>query len=92
MQYSDQTYTNWELSADRANAARRVLESAGVHPGQVQRVIGYADSVPMAGVEPKDPKNRRISILVLNSATAKAEEEHQKAKPGQPGTPAKKPA
>ena len=84
MQYSDQSYTNWELSADRANAARRVLESAGVRPGQVQRVIGYADSVPMAGVDPKDPKNRRISILVLSSATAKAEEEHQKAKPGNP--------
>jgi chemotaxis protein MotB len=66
-----------------------VLESAGVRPGQVQRVIGYADSVPMDNLDPKDPKNRRISILVLSSATAKAEEEHQKAKPPKPD---KKPA
>ena len=81
VRYPDQTYTNWELSADRANAARRVLESAGVKPTQVQRVIGYSDRIPLDNRDPADPQNRRISILVLSSATVKAEEERQKSTP-----------
>ena len=76
--YPDQSYTNWELSADRANSARRVLEASGVRPGQVQRVTGYADSVTLEGHVPEDPQNRRISIVVLSSATEKAEEQRQK--------------
>jgi chemotaxis protein MotB len=79
--YPTPGYTNWELSADRANAARRVLESSGVHPGQVQRVTGYADTIPLEDRDPNDPKNRRISIVVLSSATEKAEAERRKAKP-----------
>jgi chemotaxis protein MotB len=86
--YPSPGYTNWELSADRANAARRVLESAGVRTGQVQRVTGYADTVPLEGHDPQDPRNRRISIVVLSSATEKAEVERQKSKPGKvPGKP-----
>jgi len=73
--------TNWELSAERANSARRVLEASGLQKGQVQRVTGYSDTMPLEGKEPKDPQNRRISIVVLSSATQKAEEEHQKSKP-----------
>jgi len=42
-------YTNWELSADRANGARRVLESSGLKPNQIVRVIGYADHEPLVG-------------------------------------------
>jgi chemotaxis protein MotB len=82
--YPGKTYTNWELSADRANSARRVLEASGVKPGQVQRVTGYADSVPLANHEPTDPQNRRISIVVLNSASEKADVERQKPKPAKP--------
>jgi len=78
--YPGKTYTNWELSADRANTARRVLEASGLRPGQVQRVTGYAASVPLANHEPGDPQNRRISIVVLSSATEKAENERQKAR------------
>ena len=84
VRYPDQTYTNWELSADRANAARRVLESAGVKSTQVQRVVGYGDRIPLDNHDPADPQNRRISILVLSSATVKAEEERQKSSPTQP--------
>jgi len=73
--------TNWELSSERANSARRVLEASGLQVGQVQRVTGYSDTIPLEGKEPKDPQNRRISIVVLSSATQKAEVEHQKAKP-----------
>jgi chemotaxis protein MotB len=80
VQYPSQAYTNWELSAERANAARRVLQSSGLHSGQVERVTGYADSVPLEGHEPQDPQNRRISIVVLSSATLKQETEQQKSK------------
>jgi chemotaxis protein MotB len=73
--------TNWELSAERANSARRVLEASGLQKGQVQRVTGYSDTIPLGGKDPKAPQNRRISIVVLSSTTQKAEEEHQKTKP-----------
>jgi chemotaxis protein MotB len=81
VQYPNQAYTNWELSADRANSARRVLESSGLRAGQVQRVTGYADTQPLDGKDPKDPMNRRISIVVLSSATEKIEADRQKAQP-----------
>jgi len=80
-QYANKAYTNWELSADRANSARRVMESAGLAPNQVQKVTGYASTVPMEGHDPSDPQNRRITIVLLNSATEKANSEAQKAKP-----------
>jgi len=81
VQYPNQAYTNWELSADRANSARRVLEASGLRQGQVQRVTGYAATQPLEGKDPKDPQNRRISIVVLSSATEKAEEARQKVQP-----------
>jgi chemotaxis protein MotB len=81
VQYPNQAYTNWELSADRANSARRVLESSGLRAGQVQRVTGYAATQPLEGKDPKDPQNRRISIVVLSSATEKAEADRQKVVP-----------
>jgi len=58
------SYTNWELSADRANAARRVLESAGVSPARVSEVRGYADTKPRVPENPMAPENRRISVLL----------------------------
>ncbi len=81
VQYPNQAYTNWELSADRANSARRVLEASGLRAGQVQRVTGYAATQPLEDKDPKDPQNRRISIVVLSSATEKADSERQKAVP-----------
>lgn len=58
-------YTNWELSADRANAARRILESTCVKPQQIRRIVGYADTEPMVPEDRFSPANRRISITVL---------------------------
>jgi chemotaxis protein MotB len=57
-------YTNWELSADRANAARRVLVTAGLTQGQIEAVRGYADTRLRTADGPLDPSNRRISIIV----------------------------
>jgi chemotaxis protein MotB len=59
------TYTNWELSADRANAARRVLESNCVKPELIRRIVGYADTELLVPDDPYAAANRRISITVL---------------------------
>jgi len=64
-QYSnDASYSNWELSADRANTARRLLQQDGVRADQVTQVRGYADQLLRVKGNPLDPSNRRISILV----------------------------
>jgi len=63
-------YTNWELSSDRANAARYELTQGGLAEEKVLRVIGLASSVPYsATTEPLDQINRRISIIVMNKKT-----------------------
>lgn len=62
-------YSNWELSADRANAARREMVKGGLNPSKVARVVGLADSVPFDTQNPNDPVNRRISIVILNKKT-----------------------
>jgi chemotaxis protein MotB len=73
---SDKGYTNWELSADRANAARRVLESVCIKPSQINRIVGFADTVPLIPADPYSPANRRISITVLRmTGTAQSEDE-----------------
>lgn len=58
-------YGNWELSTERANAARRELLSQKVASDRIAQVIGYGDSVPSMPDEPTNPLNRRISITVL---------------------------
>ncbi len=63
---SDASYGNWELSADRANSARRLLQQYGVRANQVTQVRGYADQLLRVSKNPYDPSNRRISILVKN--------------------------
>ncbi len=65
---SDANYSNWELSADRANAARRLLQQNGVRANQVTQVRGYADQLLRVKNNPYDPSNRRVSILVKNEA------------------------
>ncbi len=57
-------YSNWELSADRANAARRVMERSGLQGGQVRGVRGYADRQLRVADEPLDARNRRVSVIV----------------------------
>jgi len=57
-------YSNWELSADRANAARRVMQQNGLGPQQVTQVRGYADQRLHKPKEPEDASNRRISVIV----------------------------
>ena len=57
-------YTNWELSSDRANAARRLLEEAGLSPTRIAEVRGFADTRPRNESDPYAPENRRISILL----------------------------
>jgi chemotaxis protein MotB len=64
---SDANYGNWELSADRANAARRLLQQDGVRADQVTQVRGYADQLLRVKNNPYDPSNRRITILVKNT-------------------------
>ncbi|MGM0676339.1 flagellar motor protein MotB [Ectothiorhodospira marina] len=59
-------YTNWELSADRANAARRALVTGGMESDKVGRVTGLASTVLFNKDDPADPINRRISIIVMN--------------------------
>jgi len=62
----DNSYSNWELSADRANASRRQLLTGGMASTKILRVVGLADSVPFDVANPANPVNRRISIIVLN--------------------------
>ncbi len=65
-------YSNWELSADRANASRQELLAGGMQSDKVLRVVGLADAVPYDPDNVFNPVNRRISITVLNAATETA--------------------
>jgi chemotaxis protein MotB len=78
-------YSNWELSSDRANAARRLMQENGVRHDQVSQVRGFADQNLRKKDDPEDPSNRRITILV--QYLPKPEPEVEPAKPGtaQPG-------
>ena len=68
----DKSYSNWELSADRANASRRELIAGGMNPEKVLRVVGLSSAVLFDKKNPMNPINRRISIIVMNE---KAEQE-----------------
>ena len=57
-------YSNWELSSDRANAARRIMETGGLRPDQVAEVRGFADQRLRKADNPTDASNRRISVIV----------------------------
>jgi chemotaxis protein MotB len=59
-------YSNWELSADRANASRRELIAGGMAEDKIYRVVGLAASAPLNAQNPMDPANRRITIIVMN--------------------------
>ena len=86
-------YSNWELSADRANAARRVMQENGLRPGQISQVRGYADQRLHRPKEPEDASNRRISVIVHYLVKPSGDEEDAAPTGGKaPGTPAAKEA
>ena len=70
-------YTNWELSADRANAARRIMQQSGLGPNQVSQVRGYADQRLRKPQDPEDPANRRISVIVHYLQKANPDDDDQ---------------
>jgi chemotaxis protein MotB len=57
-------YSNWELSSDRANSARKVMQEGGLHADQVAEVRGYADQKLRKPEDPDNASNRRVSIVV----------------------------
>ncbi|MFZ4541529.1 MAG: flagellar motor protein MotB [Rickettsiales bacterium] len=61
-------YTNWELSADRAQAARRFLNKSGIEVERAKKVIGMADKELFTPSEPRGPKNRRIALVLLRGS------------------------
>jgi chemotaxis protein MotB len=62
--YSTSRYTNWELSTERASAARKELEANDLDTGRLARVSGFAATEPLIKGNPNDPRNRRISIIL----------------------------
>jgi len=63
--YNSPTYSNWELSSDRANSARRLMQESGLRSNQVLQVRGFADQQLRDPVHPEDASNRRVSVIVL---------------------------
>jgi chemotaxis protein MotB len=84
------TYGNWELSADRANAARRVMQANGVRADQVMQVRGFADQRLRKPDAPLDPSNRRISLIVQYIQKSTGDEETTPESPDQKQTEAPK--
>ncbi|GHB10246.1 flagellar motor protein MotB [Salinicola rhizosphaerae] len=72
-------YSNWELSADRANASRRELTAAGLAPDKLLRVAGMGSRVTLPDTRPSDAVNRRISIVVLDNRAASAIEQQERS-------------
>lgn len=75
--YSSTGYSNWDLSSDRANSARKVLEENGLRKNQIHEVRGFADRKLKVPDKPYDYANRRVSILVVPTESARPD-------PGQP--------
>lgn len=66
-------YGDWEISANRANAVRRKLLEHGLSPGQITKVAGFADTMPMSGYDGTNEINRRVTVLLnVLSANKKA--------------------
>ncbi len=75
----EKSYSNWELSADRANASRRELITGGMEESKVMRVVGQASAVLLDKEDPFNPVNRRISIIVMNKKTEQSIEKEDSA-------------
>lgn len=83
---SNNGYTNWELSADRANAARRILEQGCVKSDQIMRIVGFGDTEHLVPEDPYSPANRRISIVVMRLAQTEKTEPEISAEKGSDST------
>jgi chemotaxis protein MotB len=79
-------YSNWELSADRANSARRLMQQSGLGESQVSQVRGYADQMLRTPADPLNASNRRISVIV-QSMEVKTEDAEKAAEPAKEGAP-----
>lgn len=77
--YGGAEYSNWELSSDRANAARRILVQNGLDQDRISQVRGFADQRPLLKDDPANPSNRRISIIVRNQGLDLQEENFAEA-------------
>ena len=85
----DRGYSNWELSADRANACRRQLVAGGIDDGKILRVVGLGSAVLFDKDDPLSPINRRISIIVMNKlAEGAVRNEDVQQEPVPPPAPA----
>jgi chemotaxis protein MotB len=84
--------SNWELSFDRANEARRVLEAAGVPSGKINGVLAHADSSPFNKKDPFAPENRRLSLLILRDRSSKKSDTQRAAAAAAEAAPASAPA
>jgi len=69
LNFSGSKYTNWELSTERASAARQILENSGMKQDRIVMVAGYAANIPLIKNDPSNPENRRISIVILSKNT-----------------------
>jgi chemotaxis protein MotB len=86
--YGGAEYSNWELSSDRANAARRILVKNGLDQDRISQVRGFADQRLLLKNDPKNPSNRRISIIVRNQGLDLQEETFAQAPVAGEGKPA----
>ena len=86
------TYTNWELSSDRANAARRLMLQHGIRTDQVTQVRGFADQRLRKKENPLDPSNRRISLIVQYLPKKPGESDAKSEKPSEGEAKEGKPA
>jgi chemotaxis protein MotB len=85
-------YGNWELSSDRANAARRLMQSSGIRADQVTQVRGFADQRLRKPENPLDPSNRRISVIVQYIIKNNDDEEEKVTPAGEEGKAVEKKA
>jgi chemotaxis protein MotB len=91
---SSESYSNWELSSDRANAARRLMEANGVRAEQVGQVRGYAERQLRHPEDPNSASNRRISVIVqyLEAKAEAGKPAESKPEPPKPAPPPTAPA
>jgi chemotaxis protein MotB len=82
---SEDGYGNWELSVDRANAARKLMQATGLRPDQVVQVRGYASQHLRVPTDANDPSNRRISVIVRYLDAPRAEPSAEPPKPAAAG-------
>lgn len=82
--YDSVVYSNWELSADRANFARRIMQASGLRAGQVTEVRGFADHHLRLSAHPADASNRRVSIVVEYPHAAPPVESSKAGAPAKP--------